>query len=150
MTEAAAAPAFMSPERAEFRRVMLFFALVYLAEGIWQSDGLISQPLNYYLRSVHGWSAVQITAFLSVLNLPWLFKPVYGIVSDFVPLFGYRRKSWLVVANLVAASAYFAILMAGAPDALLMLLLGGIYGMAVASTICGAVLVETGQILHAR
>lgn len=150
MSEIAAAPALArSAERNGTKRLLLFFAAVYLAEGICQSDGLIAQPLNYYLKQVHGWTAVQITAFLTVFNLPWFFKPLYGIVSDFVPLFGYRRKSWLLLANAAAAVAYFTVMAAGAPDALLVLLLAAIYGMAIVSALSGAVLVEYGQKLGA-
>src|SRR5882672_10828166 len=94
-------------DQARIRRLMLFFALVYVAEGAGQTDGLISQPLNYYLKQVYQWTPVQITAYLTVLNLPWFFKPLYGIVSDFVPLFGSRRKSYLLLANVLAAAAYF-------------------------------------------
>ncbi|MDE2474312.1 MAG: hypothetical protein KGO48_04630, partial [Alphaproteobacteria bacterium] len=150
MSEIAAAPALArGAERNGTKRLMLFFAAVYLAEGICQSDGLIAQPLNFYLKQVHGWTAVQITAFLTVFNLPWFFKPLYGIVSDFVPLFGYRRKSWLLLANAAAAAGYFAVMATGAPDALLVLLLIAIYGMAIVSTLSGAVLVEYGQKLGA-
>ena len=80
--------------RDEIRRLMLFFAVVYVAEGIGQTGGLIAQPLNYFLKAVHGWTPVQISAYLAVFNLPWVIKPVYGLISDFVPLFGYRRKSF--------------------------------------------------------
>ncbi len=150
MTDIAATPVLArSAERNGMKRLLLFFAAVYLAEGICQSDGLISQPLNYYLKQVHGWTAVQITAFLTVFNLPWFFKPLYGIVSDFVPLFGYRRKSWLLLANAAAAIGYFAVMATGAPDALLIVLLMAIYGMAIVSTLSGAVLVENGQRLGA-
>ncbi len=85
---------------------MLFFALVYVVEGIGQTGGLIAQPLNYFLKQTYGWTLVQVTAYLTVLNLPWIIKPVYGIVSDFLPFFGDRRKSYLVLANLMAAGAY--------------------------------------------
>ena len=78
---------------------MWFFALVYIVEGLGQTGGLIAQPLNYFLKQVYGWTPVQVTGYLTVLNLPWIIKPVYGIVSDFVPLFGYRRKAYLVLAN---------------------------------------------------
>ena len=150
MTEITATQALtLDTERSEVRRLMLFFAVVYLAEGICQSDGLISQPLNFYLKQVHGWTAVQVTAFLTVFNLPWFFKPFYGIVSDFVPLFGYRRKSWMLVANGAAAAGYVAVMTTGAPDMLLVLLLVAVYGMAVVSTLSGAILVEAGQKLHA-
>jgi MFS family permease len=132
-------------KQADIKRLMLFFALVYLTEGIGQSDGLIAQPLNYYLKQVYHWTPVQITAFLTVLNLPWFLKPLYGMASDFVPLFGYRRKSYLLLANTLAAAAYFSIFLAASPGVLIFLLLLTAYGMAVASTLCGAVLVENGQ-----
>ena len=150
MTEITATQA-LAPEieRSGVRRLMVFFAAVYLAEGICQSDGLISQPLNFYLKQVHGWTAVQVTAFLTVFNLPWFLKPLYGIVSDFVPLFGYRRKSWMLAANGAAAAGYVAVMTAAAPDALVVLLLVAVYGMAVVSTLSGAILVEAGQKLHA-
>ena len=150
MTEIAATQA-LAPEteQSRVRRLMVFFAVIYLAEGICQSDGLISQPLNFYLKQVHGWTAVQVTAFLTVFNLPWFFKPFYGIVSDFVPLFGYRRKSWMLAANGAAAAGYIAVMTTGAPDMILVLLLVAVYGMAIVSTLSGAILVEAGQRLHA-
>jgi hypothetical protein len=79
MTEIAATSEVSSPaRRADFKRLMLFFALGLRRGGHRTSDGLISQPLNYYLKQVYQWTPVQITAFLTVLNLPWFLKPVYG------------------------------------------------------------------------
>jgi MFS family permease len=124
---------------------MVFFALVYVVEGIGQTGGLIAQPLNYFLKQTYEWTPVQVTAYLTVLNLPWIIKPVYGIVSDFLPLFGYRRKTYLVVANAAAAGAYCWVTQITAPDELIFVLLLTAYGMAISSTVCGAVLVENGQ-----
>ena len=92
---------------------------------------------------------MQVTAYLTVLNLPWIIKPVYGIVSDFVPLFGYRRKAYLVLANVAAAGAYFSVVGITAPGPLVFVLLLTAYAMAISSTLCGAVLVENGQRLRA-
>src|SRR5256885_5861086 len=107
-----------SAQRADIKRLMIFFALVYLTEGIGQTDGLIAQPLNYYLKQVYQWTPVQIAAFLTVLNLPWFIKPLYGLVSDFVPLFGYRRKTYLIAANALAAAAYLSVLQVSSPGSL--------------------------------
>jgi len=82
---------------------------------------------------------------LTVLNLPWIIKPVYGIVSDFLPLFGYRRKTYLALANAAAAAAYLWVTQITAPSELVFVLLLSAYGMAISSTVCGAVLVENGQ-----
>jgi MFS family permease len=124
---------------------MLFFGLVYVVEGIGQTGGLIAQPLNFYLKQTFGWTPVQVTAYLTVLNLPWIIKPVYGIVSDFLPLFGYRRKAYLVLANAAAAVAYCWVTQITQPSELIFVLLLTAYAMAVSSTLCGAILVENGQ-----
>jgi len=128
---------------------MLFFALVYVVEGMGQTGGLIAQPLNYFLKQVYGWTPVQVTAYLTVLNLPWIIKRVYGIVSDFVPLFGYRRKAYLILANAAATGAFFSVARITAPGSLVFVLLLTAYAMAISSTLCGAVLVESGQRLRA-
>jgi hypothetical protein len=128
---------------------MLFFALVYVVEGVGQTGGLIAQPLNYYLKQTFGWTPVQVTAYLTILNLPWIIKPVYGIVSDFLPLFGSRRKAYLVIANAAATAAYFWVTQIAAPGQLVFALLLTAYAMAISSTLCGAILVENGQRLGA-
>lgn len=43
-------------------------------------------------------------AFYKGFNLPGcpqVVKPVYGFLSDTVPLFGYRRRSYLVICGLL-------------------------------------------------
>lgn len=124
---------------------MAFFAIVYLVEGIGQARvGIIYQPLTHYLKEI-GWTALQVTAYFAVLNFPWVIKPVFGLVSDFVPLFGYRRKSYLIIASLCAAGAYAAIARQAEPGAFALPLLLTAYAMATASTLCGALLAENGQ-----
>ena len=129
-------------------QLLIFFALVYVVEGLGQIVGLISQPLNYYLKEVHGWTPVQVTAFVTVFNLPWIIKPVYGLISDFVPLFGYRRKSYLILANVAAIAGYFWVTRLAAPTDIAFALMLTAYAMAISSTLCGAVLVENGQRLQ--
>ena len=43
---------------------------------------------------------MQVTAALTAFNLPWIIKPGHGLGSDFVPLFGDRRKSYLVLGSI--------------------------------------------------
>jgi MFS family permease len=135
-------------DRRTIKRLLVFFALVYVVEGVGQIVGLISQPLNYYLKQALGWTPVQVTAFITVFNLPWIIKPLYGLISDFVPLFGYRRKSYLIIANTVAIGGFLWVTQLTAPSDLLVALSLTAYAMAISSTLCGAVLVENGQRLH--
>ncbi len=124
---------------------MLFFAIVYVVEGIGQARvGIIYQPLTYYLK-VTGWTPVEVTAYLAILNFPWVIKPVFGLVSDFVPLFGYRRKSYLIISSICAVGAYGWISRLTEPGEFALLLVLTSYAMATASTLCGALLAENGQ-----
>lgn len=124
---------------------MLFFAIVYVVEGIDQARvGIVYQPLNHYLKEI-GWTPLQVTAYLAILNFPWIIKPVFGLVSDFVPLFGYRHKSYLILASLCAIGAYAGIARLAEPGQFASLLLLTSYAMATASTLCGALLAENGQ-----
>lgn len=130
-------------------RLMIFFAIVYVVEGFGQIGGLIAQPLSYYLKQAHGWTPLQVSAYLAVFNFPWIIKPLYGVLSDFVPLFGYRRKTYLLAANMVAAGAFLWVGALTAPAQLAWALQITAYAMAISSTVCGAVLVENGQRLGA-
>lgn len=124
---------------------MLFFAIVYVVEGIGQGRvGIVFQPISFYLKEI-GWTPLEVTAYLALLNFPWVIKPVFGLVSDFVPLFGYRRKSYLVVASVVAAVAFAWISRLSDPARIAPLFLLTAYAMATASTLCGALLAEKGQ-----
>ena len=124
---------------------MLFFAIVYVVEGIGQARvGIIFQPLNYYLKDI-GWTPLQVTAYLAILNFPWIIKPVFGLVSDFIPLFGYRRKSYLIISSICAVGAYAWIARLTEPSEFALLLVLTSFAMATASTLCGALLAENGQ-----
>ena len=124
---------------------MLFFAIVYIVEGIGQARvGIIFQPLNNYLKVI-GWTPVQVTAYLAILNFPWIIKPLFGLVSDFIPLFGYRRKSYLIIASICAVGAYAWIARLTEPSEFALLLVLTSFAMATASTLCGALLAENGQ-----
>jgi MFS family permease len=138
-------PALIIGKDRTISNLLIFFALVYVVEGLGQVVGLISQPLNYYLKEVYGWTPLQVTAFVTVFNVPWIIKPAYGLVSDFLPLFGYRRKSYLILANAAAIAGYFWVTRLHTPGDLAIALMITAYAMAISSTLCGAVLVESGQ-----
>jgi BT1 family len=133
------------PPRADpdsVRRLMLFFAVVYTVEGIGQAKvGIVWQPLTYFLKTQYGWTALQIAASLSVLDVPWMVKPLYGLLSDFLPLFGYRRRSYLLLSNLAAIVAFVWVTQAVTPAAIVFALVLTSITMAVSSTVCGALLV---------
>ncbi len=132
-----------SPQR-EIRRLMFFFGLVYFAQGLGQSGGLINQPLTNYLKTL-GLNTDQATQLLAVLTVPWIIKPLYGLISDFFPLFGYRRKSYLFLMNGLATAGFLWLTGLTATDMIVVALVLTALGIAASDVLVDAIMVEKGQ-----
>jgi MFS family permease len=131
-------------ERPEARRLALIFAVVYFAQGMWYLPNL---SITFLLKETFGLSAAQTAAFFSITVIPWLIKPVYGLISDFVPLFGQRRKSYFLLTTGLAAAMGYTLSMLGTYTywkvAIYFTLMG--LGLAFTDVLTDAAMVETGQ-----
>src|SRR5262249_14299387 len=94
-----------------------------------------------------GLSAGQIATFFAITVVPWLIKPVYGLLSDFVPLFGYHRKSYLLLTSGTAAVAGFLLALIGEHSYANMATLFTLMALGVACTdaLVAALRVENGK-----
>lgn len=124
---------------------MILFAGLYAVEGLCALTGLTRQPFDHYGKDVAGWSATRLASTHALLALPWAVKPIYGALSDNLPLFGSRRRSYLVAANGVAAAACLLLGLAFSQSVVMACLFALSLGMAVSSAVAGGVLVESGQ-----
>jgi MFS family permease len=125
---------------------MWFFAIVYAVEGIGQArSGIMWQPLSHWLKEALHWDPVTISASVAIFDLPWVIKPLWGAISDFVPVFGYRRRPYLVLANIAAFLAFAWVATLDTATTMIPTLTVTAFAMAISSTLCGALLVETGQ-----
>jgi MFS family permease len=131
-------------------RLGLLFGTIYFVQGMSEpTTGLISQP-NQSLLSEWGESPEQITWFVAMLAAPWCLKPLFGFLSDFFPLAGYRRKSYMLLASLVAMAGFFAMAWwtpwpVGALNALLSWLLVPTVAVIFANVVVDAMMIEAGQ-----
>jgi MFS family permease len=130
-------------QTVDTERLAILFAVVYFAQGMWS---LPNQTLIITLKE-RGLSAGQVATFFTFSIVPWLIKPAYGLLSDFVPLFGYRRKSYLLLNSSLAAGAGLAIGLAAPPRywwlAGLFTLMG--LGLAFTDVLVDALMVENGK-----
>ena len=68
------------------------------------TEGLISCfdiVQSYYYKDDYGLQPSESTFYNSFLQIPWILKPVWGLVSDNIFLFGYRRKSYIIIAAFI-------------------------------------------------
>lgn len=132
-------------DRSRIARLTFYFGLAYFCQGISQVACLINQPLRYYLRQGNGYDADRISHFIFICTIPWMIKPLYGLVSDFIPLLGYRRKTWLLLMNFLATGAFLYVMgITKVEHVLFALTITGV-GVAAADVIVDALMVEAGQ-----
>ena len=77
--------------------------VVYFVQGVL---GLASLARTYFLKDQLGLSPAEATALMGITTLPWVIKPVYGFLSDGLPIFGYRRKPYLIIAGLLGSASW--------------------------------------------
>lgn len=118
---------------AKSRNLSLVFILAYLSQGVSQHYGIVSQPLNAFLKDSAHLDSAQISLYLALLLLPWVVKPIYGFFMDAYAL----HMRFLIAGNCLAAFSYllvYAALKGGAAVPFVMILLTlATTGMAIAT-----------------
>jgi MFS family permease len=137
------------PRAAGAAGAYIFFATLYFVQSVGDpTSGLVAQPVRSLLNS-WGESPAAIGALMAFLAVPWMIKPAFGLLSDFVPLFGSRRRNYLLMAN--GGAALSLLLLALVPIApgslwlLFALLLPTTMASALGDVIVDALMVEKGQ-----
>lgn len=123
----------------------IYFALAYLAQGISSQFGLISQPSQFFMMKKLGFDAANVSFVMALMMLPWVLKPAYGLLSDAVPIFGYRRKSYIIIAHVIAMVGLVFVSLTHAPYLVLAGLLLIALAMAVATALFLGLAAERGQ-----
>lgn len=76
---------------------------VYLVQGIL---GLSRLAVSFFLKDELKLSPAQVSAMLGIVALPWMIKPLFGFISDGLPIFGYRRRPYLILAGILGAVSW--------------------------------------------
>ncbi len=132
------------PGPKRLNRLYFFLAATYLAEGL---SGIAYEPVSYLLKDVLRLSAGQSSVFVWWMTFPFLIKPLFGFLSDLVPIGKLRRKPHVMLAAGLAAAAWAALAAQARYRyaAALALLIAVNVGMCAVDVVCEAVMVEQGQ-----
>ena len=102
--------------KARCKRFLLFgneptpelFAIltVYFIQGVL---GLAQLAVKFFLKDDLGLSPTRMAALSGIIALPWVIKPLFGFLSDGVPIAGYRRRPYLILAGILGSLAWIAL-----------------------------------------
>lgn len=93
-------------DNRELVKLGFVFGLIYF----FSTNGLANLPaisVTFLLKEKIGLTASQASYFSAVSMLGWCIKPLWGMLSDAMPIFGYRRKPYLILTSLAAAFVWF-------------------------------------------
>ena len=80
--------------------------LVYFVQG---ALGLSRLATSFFLKDELHLDPAQLSLLTGAATLPWLVKPLWGFLSDSVPIAGYRRRSYLVLAGVTGTCGWLAL-----------------------------------------
>lgn len=83
---------------------ILAIMTIYFVEG---ALGLARLAQTFLLKDELQLGPAEMSALSGILVLPWTIKPLYGFLSDGFPIFGYRRRSYLILAGMLGSLSYF-------------------------------------------
>jgi|694.fasta_scaffold02807_6 folate/biopterin transporter len=116
---------------------------VYFVQGIL---GLARLAVSFFLKDDLGLSPAQMGALTGIAAIPWIIKPLFGFLSDGLPLFGYRRRSYLFLSGLLGSLSWLVLAtMVNSVWGVTLSLLVTSLSVAVSDVIADSVVVERAQ-----
>lgn len=105
------------------RKLTILAALTYFMQGCL---GLVGLAIPLYYKSL-GFTVAQITTIAAIAGFPWYIKIVFGILTDNYPIFGYRRKPYVIISCLISLFGWLLLLTNPSPTFFYLVLCGSLY-----------------------
>ena len=138
-------PARQRPDKALLYAALVIIAGV-LATTLAQTQVLARLPLQNLLKNELNADRTANAAFFFWAGLAWYLKPLAGILTDAYPLFGSRRKSYIVLSASLAALSWLVLIVTPHQygNLLFVVIVINVF-MMTTSTAVGGYMVETAQ-----
>jgi len=86
-------------EEFGWRMPVLVFLVYGLNQGFGQEFGWLAG--KYFFKDVLLLDVAEAQTINNVIKIPWTIKPLYGMISDTVPIFGYARGPYICLAGII-------------------------------------------------
>ena len=62
--------------------------------------------ISYFLKDNLKASPTQSSIINSILNIPSIIQPLFGLLSDFFPIYGSRRKYYIIISGFISSFSW--------------------------------------------
>ncbi|KAK1289543.1 putative folate-biopterin transporter 6 [Acorus calamus] len=60
---------------------------------------------DYYWKDVQKLQPSAVQMFMGFYYIPWIMKPIWGLLTDVFPMYGYRRRPYFIISGAVGTVA---------------------------------------------
>ena len=130
----------------KFNRNKYSYLLICFNSGF---STLASLAINYYYKDKLGIEPSFLSQILAYMKLPYMIKPVYGLLTDIFPIFGYRRKLYIIFSSITCFISWFLLsaIKLGVYQSALCLFVANV-NLAFSSVLSQAIFVELGKLTY--
>ena len=62
--------------------------------------------INYFFKDELKVQPAKLTRLLTISRFPWVINPIFGMITDFYPIFGYKKKIYILFCGLIFCSVW--------------------------------------------
>ncbi|XP_021746394.1 probable folate-biopterin transporter 6 [Chenopodium quinoa] len=93
------------------------------------SDSYFRVVTDYYWKDVQKINPSSAQFYIGFYFIPWILRPLWGLLTDVLPIMGYRRRPYFVIAGVVGVSSAVLVTIATKlPASLALLCFIGVHG----------------------
>jgi folate/biopterin transporter len=119
---------------------LIAIAVVYFVQG---ALGLSQLAVSFFLKDELHLSPAETASLVGIAMLPWTVKPIYGLISDGLPLWGYHRRPYLILSGALGCLGWWLMAFRVHSSALAVVAIAlGSLGIACADAIIDALVVQ--------
>jgi Na+/melibiose symporter-like transporter len=63
--------------------------------------------VNYYFKDKLKINPAFLSQINAVIKIPFMIKPLFGLITDFFPIFGFRRKFYIIISAILSSLSWF-------------------------------------------
>ncbi|XP_058114000.1 probable folate-biopterin transporter 2 [Magnolia sinica] len=80
---------------------------IFVIYGVSQGTGgaLGRVASDYYWKDVQKVQPSESQVYQGITGIPWIVKPLWGLLTDVLPIAGYRRRPYFILAGLLGATS---------------------------------------------
>ena len=143
---------FLQDKDKAMLRFSIFLGAIYFTQATGTTGGIAGTAINFFMKEGLQLSATTLAYIGSLVSMAWWIKPGFGLLSDFVPIGGYRRKSYIYICNIfsillwlaLAGLAYSQAITTFWPIAIISFIMA--FNFAMTDVVADGLMVQTGKV----